>query len=224
MNSQLFIPTHDLPKEGQEEQTYRAVKGESISPVFIESNGIRYLMLFDTKEKLNSWAQKEMGVVALPGHAVVEMMGDEFHWALNNGTKYAKIFEPEEIKWLKQSVAATKVKQERFETDAKVLLSVPTNIPKGLTESISNTLAKNIEIDRAYLGQIQHEKNGANRNLVLVLDLSTTSTPTIRAIVKEISIAMRGILDTEEYIDIMVNDGSGISSEIAKSVKPFYTK
>ena len=105
LNTDIFIPTYDMP---QNESQKRAGVNESIKPIIVDSEGISYLMLFDTKDKLSTWAQREVGFVALPGHAVVEMMGSDLHWALNAGTEYTKIFVPEEIKWLKESVENSK--------------------------------------------------------------------------------------------------------------------
>jgi hypothetical protein len=219
LNSELFIPTHATPEN---DQRHRASENESISPIFVESEGVQYLMLFDSKERLSSWAQREVGFVALPGHAIVEMMSPEFHWVLNVGTDYVKTFVPEEIQWLKSSLAESKGQETKMAAGTNVLIGAPANIPNGLIDSLSNNIKRNPEIKRAYLGQVYYEKEGEIPHLALVLDIPNLPKSTLDAIRTDLSTASKGFLSESEYIDIMVNDGSGVAHEITKAVKPFY--
>jgi len=219
LNSELFIPTHNTPVKDQHK---RASEGESISPIFVESEGVQYLMLFDSKERLSAWAQKEVGFVALPGHAVVEMMNPEIHWALNVGTEYVKTFVPEEIQWLKQNLAESKGQETKVAAGTNVFIGAPANVPNGLIESLLNNVKRNSEIKKAYLGQVHYDKEGEIPHLALVLNISNLPQSTIEAIRKDLATATKGFLGESEYIDIMVNDGSGVANEVTKSVKPFY--
>ncbi|MDP3919279.1 MAG: SseB family protein [Candidatus Omnitrophota bacterium] len=103
LNSQILIPTVDRP-----ETTGVRLAGddETISPVIIESEGVQYLMLFDTEERLADWARRPMGFAGVPGHAIVRTMKPDFYWLLNVGTDYTKRFVPEEISWLKSEIVA----------------------------------------------------------------------------------------------------------------------
>ena len=85
LNSEIFVPTHDLPSK---ESRHRVGEGETIRPIIIESEGKKYLMLFDTKERLSSWAKREVGFAVIRGHVVVEMMSADIQWALNVGTDH----------------------------------------------------------------------------------------------------------------------------------------
>jgi len=219
LNSELFIPTHDIPEKDQHK---RAGENESISPIFIESEGVQYLMLFDSKERLSAWAQKEVGFVALPGHTVVEMMSQEIHWVLNAGTEYVKTFVPEEIQWLKQNLAESKGQETKTAAGTSVFIGAPANIPKGLIESLLGTIKRNSEIKKAYLGQVHYDKEGEAPHLALVINISNLPQATIEAIRKDLSTATKGFLGESEYIDIMVNDSSGVAKEVTKTVKPFY--
>ena len=71
----------------------------------IEAEGSDYLMLFDTRERLNTWAQAEVDFVEVPGHVVAANTMPPLQWALNVGTEYSKRFLSEEIAWLKDVVA-----------------------------------------------------------------------------------------------------------------------
>lgn len=219
LNSELFIPTHTMTEN---DQRRRASENETISPIFVESEGVQYLMLFDSKERLSSWAQREMGFVALPGHAIVEMMSPEFHWALNVGTDYVKTFVPEEIQWLKSSLDQSKGQETTMTAGTNVLIGAPVKIPNGLIDSLTNSIKRNPEIKRAYLGQVYYEKEGEIPHLTLVLEIPNLPKSTLEAIRTDLSTASKGFLSESEHIDIMVNDGFGVAHEITKAVKPFY--
>lgn len=218
-NADLFIPTHTMPEADQQR---RADDDESISPIFVESEGVQYLMLFDSKERLSAWAQREIGFVAIPGHAVVEMMNTDFHWVLNAGTKHMKKFVPDEIQWLKEIIANSKGQKTSVAKGTNVLIGSPATIPEGLVESLSKNLARNNEVKRAFLGQVHYEAQGEKPHLALVLEADELQQSTIDAIRKDLATATKGFLGESEYIDIMFNNESGVASEITKMVKPFY--
>ena len=219
LNSELFLPTQSAPEN---DQRRRVGENESISPIFVESEGVQHLMLFDSKERLSDWAQREVGFVALLGHAVVEMMSSELHWVLNVGTGYVKTFVPEEIQWLKSSLAQSKGPDVKMAAGTSVLIGAPAKLANGLIDSIINNIKRNAEVKKAYLGQVHYEKEGEIPHLALVLDMPEIPQSALEAIRKDLALATKGFLSESEYIDIMVNDGSGVAYEITKSVKPFY--
>jgi hypothetical protein len=220
LSSTIFIPTVNPPEH---EQNRRAGENDTISPIIIESNGQHYLMLFDTKERLASWAQREVGFAALPGHAIVEMMRTDLYWALNVGTENVKTFVPDEIKWLKEN--SGKFQQETVGAGTQVLIGAPKKIPDGLVDALKKNLSKrNTDVKAAYLGQVYYVKEGEKPHLALVFDLQTNDKSIIEAVSKDLAIATKGLLGEGEYIDIMVNNGNGTALEITKAVKPFYTK
>jgi hypothetical protein len=135
LNSEIFIPTHNVPSENRRR---RAGDNETISPIFGNSEGKSYLMLFESKERLSAWANRQVGFVALPGHVVVEIMSSDIHWILNAGTKHAKIFVPDEIKWLKKTMARNK--QEILPRDTTVYVGAPAKVPPGLVDSLTKRL------------------------------------------------------------------------------------
>tara|TARA_R110000868_G_scaffold358005_4_gene619517 strand:+ start:2713 stop:3111 length:399 start_codon:yes stop_codon:yes gene_type:complete len=98
VSSTLYVPTHDTETD----------KPETFNPILAEAEGITYLMVFDTEEKLSAWAQTPMTFAPLPGHALIEITTGNIHWALNPGTDHAKILQPDEIAWLKDLVVKFK--------------------------------------------------------------------------------------------------------------------
>lgn len=221
LKTDIYIPTHNLPdKEGEK----RAGAGESIQPVIIESDGIRYVMLFDSKERLRAWAKREIGFVRLPGHAVVEMAGSDMRWVLNVGTDYQKVFLPDEIRWLKQSLSKSQARETKIAAGTQVLVGAPARIPPGLLDSFRSRLSKNREVREAYLGQVHYVREGEKPHLALGLRMDKTSTSTADAIKKDLAAASRGHLAQGEYMDILTQDNEPIFSEIIKTVKPFYER
>ena len=71
VNTTLYIPTHDTGAQ------------EDFNPILAETDGITYLMIFDSEEKLSSWSQTPMTYTTLAGHVVAEITQGNIHWALN---------------------------------------------------------------------------------------------------------------------------------------------
>ena len=100
-NTRFYIPTRD--DEAAAGKT--AVSADdTFSPLILEAEGKRYMLLFDSEERLGAWAKKAAPYVALPGHALAGATPPGLHWAVNVGTGYAKEFVPEEIGWLREVV------------------------------------------------------------------------------------------------------------------------
>lgn len=179
-------------------------------------------MLFDTKERLGAWAQREVGFVSLPGHTVVEMMGSDFHWVLNVGTEYVKIFVPEEIQWLKEIVVQSKGQETTVAEGTEVLIGTPASIPNGLIESLLKCLSRNTEVKKAYLSQVDYLAKDEVPHLAMVVEIDNLPHSTRDAIRDDLVTATRGFLAESQYIDIMINENGDIANEIMKRIEPFY--
>ncbi len=101
LNTNFYIPTVD--EEAKAGKT-AVSENDAIPPIFLESDGKHYMMLFDSEERLTAWAKESVSYVAFPGYAVAEMSTPTLHWAVNVGTEFSKEFVPEEISWLKDVV------------------------------------------------------------------------------------------------------------------------
>ena len=87
-----------------------------------------------------------------------------------------------------------------------------------------NLATRNNEVKAAYLGQVFYVKKGEKPHLALVIDVVSREKSTIAAICQDLAISTKGFLGEYEYIDIMVNDGTGTALEVTKAVKPFHWK
>lgn len=95
LNTDFYIPISE-PEAGE--------TGESVTPLLFESDNKSYLMLFDTEERLTSWAKQTVPFAVITGFQIAEFSTPELHWAVNIGGQFAKEFVPDEISWLKGAI------------------------------------------------------------------------------------------------------------------------
>jgi len=100
LNTTFYVPTLD----NQELDGAATVEDGQVLPLVIESEGNDYLMLFDSAERLKSWAADVVEWVEVPGYILAATTMPPLHWALNAGTEYSKQFHPDEIAWLRDVV------------------------------------------------------------------------------------------------------------------------
>lgn len=100
LNTTFCVPTLD-PQELEGET---AVEDGQVLPLIIESEGNDYLMLFDSEERLKSWAGAESKWVGVPGYVLAVTTMPPLHLAMNVGSEYSKQFLPDEIAWLREVV------------------------------------------------------------------------------------------------------------------------
>ena len=106
LNTVLYIPTWDVPDKDKTEVLEEDV---AIQPVIIEDESGEenktYIMLFDSEERLNEWADgQKVGMAGLSGYDIINILGSENHMLLNPSSECSKEFCPDEIEWLKASV------------------------------------------------------------------------------------------------------------------------
>lgn len=74
---------------------------EQVTPLIMETDGKPYLMLFDSEERVSSWAKSPVKYMHMTGSGLAKISTEGLHWAINIGGKYAKEFIPAEIEYLK---------------------------------------------------------------------------------------------------------------------------
>lgn len=221
LQSEIYLATHNVPEK---EERKRAEVGTEIQPIILESEGVRYVMIFDTKERLSAWAKREIGFVGMPGHALVEMASPDMRWALNVGTEYTKIFSVDEIRSLKEFLAQSQIKQIKITEATRAIVGAPAKIPDSLVESLTKVLSKNKEVKEGYLGQVYYKVAGEKPHLALVLSVDKPSRALMEAINTDIGVAIHGLLGEGEYMDFIADESNPLFSVIVKTVKPFYVR
>ncbi len=74
---------------------------ENVTPLVLEAEGKHYVLMFDTEERVNSWAKEPIEYVILAGYEMVNHTPAEICWAINLGSPRAKEFVPDEIAYLR---------------------------------------------------------------------------------------------------------------------------
>jgi peptidyl-prolyl cis-trans isomerase C len=100
LNTTFCVPTLDQ----QALDGDPAAGDGQVLPLIIESDGNDYLMLFDSEERLKSWAGDDVVWVGVPGYVIAATTMPPLHLAMNVGTEYSKQFLPDEIAWLREVV------------------------------------------------------------------------------------------------------------------------
>ena len=221
LQSEIYLATYNVPEK---EERKRLEVGTEIQPIILESAGDRYVMLFDTKERLSAWAKREIGFVRVPGHAFVEMASPDIRWALNAGTDFPKIFVPEEIRGLKELLEQSQSKEIKITEATEAIVGPPAKIPSGLVESLTKALLKKREVREGYLGQVYFKAAGEKPHLVLVLRIDKPSKSLMEAINTDIGVAIHGLLGEGEYMDFIADETNPLFSVIVQGVKPFYVR
>lgn len=99
---QLFLETDfyvPLANQGSQEEIE---KQGGVAPMILESDEKPYMMLFDSTERLATWAKKDIPYAIFSGAAIAQFSPESLYWAVNMGSEYAKEMVPDEIKFLKQ--------------------------------------------------------------------------------------------------------------------------
>jgi hypothetical protein len=221
LNTDVYIPTRDMPEK---DTVSRAEEGEKFTPVIIDRGGKKYLPIFDTLERLQAWANRSIGYVRISTHALLRGIGNDIHIVLNIGTDYYKEFVSEELKMLREAVAATTPKEQKLPAGTQVFVGAPAKIPSGLQEAVKTCLNKNKEVKAAYLGQVMINKEGEKPHLVLVLEMEPATENVFSAINQDVGVAIKGLLKDGEYLDLMTYDGQGLTASIVRQIKPFYMR
>ncbi len=221
LNSTIYIPVWDAPERTGER---RADNNETINPVIVENDNRHYLMIFDTEERLSAWAQREIGFISVPGHAVVEMMDPKIHWMLNVGTDYLKEFVADEIQWLKDVLRQSVAQEQTIAAGTEFLIGEPAKVPPGFIDTLKVALPRNGEVSEAFLGQIMIVGRNEKPHLALVIRMGPVPQTARDAIFNDLAIASRQFIQAPDVIDIFIDDGEGVALEITKAVTPFYRR
>ena len=97
LNTDFFIPITDPSAAAPTAE-------DNVTPLIVETDGKPYIMLFDSEERLFSWAKQSVNYVVITGYGVAKISPPNLHWAVNIGGQFAKELVPEEISWLKERV------------------------------------------------------------------------------------------------------------------------
>lgn len=212
LRSELWVPTHEGDGEDQ-----------GIRPLLVESEGTAFLLLFDSAERLQAWAQQEVDAVRIQGAALAQGVDPRIHWLLNPGTERAKEFVPEEIAFLQQSLEERKMESREVPAGTEVRVSTAQKVPEGLEESLREVLSASPAVRDAYLAQVHYELEGETPHLALAASLDAAGEDAQKRLHFEIATAARRHLGQGEEIEIHLEEGD-LSRKIIQVAEPFYQR
>jgi len=215
LGAELFIPTRPAADA--------AGDGDEFTPLLVESDGVPYLLLFDSLERLRDWADREPGFIRVPGRTLIEVMDPRLHWILNLGTPFTKEFVSEEISWLQQAVRRERVERREVPAGTKILVGAPKKEPEALARALQPVLESHRVIRDAYLAQVQYDLEGERPHLALAASLDLDDEAVQAAIRREVAIAARPFLKPGQEIDLHLDD-SPLARKIMEVVDPFYRR
>ena len=160
----------------------------------------------------------------MPAHALVRAIHGDVYFMLNTGTDFTKEFNPEEIKWLRNTVEQAQPKSKTVPTGTKVFVGAPAQIPTGLERALRNCLQHNFEIRHAYLGQVYLEAPGEKPHLVVTLEADKPIEAVMENIRLDIGVVLKPFIQKDTYIGIAFLGADRIASDIKQATKPFYSR
>ena len=95
LNTDLFLPTRP-PDPGDTKDT--------VNLLLVQNEHGLFLPAFDTKERLEAWAQGPVTHLTVRCHLLIKSMGKEQQVVLNAGTGRARGFGTKELDWLRRIV------------------------------------------------------------------------------------------------------------------------
>jgi len=224
LNSELFIPT--LDDSSPDITPRRSAEGEAFMPYVVEQNGKAYLPVFDSVERLSKWIQRQVDYLSMPAHALIRSIQGDTYFALNIGTDFWKEFSPEEIQWLRSTVEQAQPHSTTVPAGTTVMVGVPAQIPNGLRSELRDSLSRNTEIRRAYIGQVHLVTPGEQPHLVIALepDESRSIDTVLDNIRLDVGVALRPFIQKGAYIGIAFTGIDRLASDIKEATSPFYSR
>lgn len=216
LNSELFIPVHSAEKENPN------TTGGTFEPILMKPDGVLFLIVFDSLERLRQWGNDEIAYVSMSGRNLVEAVGSDLHWALNVETDHRKIFVPEELQRLAELVAESKVTEQVIPKDGKIYISNPDNASPDLINAITTTLREFPEVQTAYLAWVAYETDSSKPNLIIAVDSPNISNSRKDELNTAITHAIIGLFAGNKFLDLIYIGNTGTGRKISESVDPIY--
>lgn len=157
-DSELFLALKAEPDPG----------AETAAPIIFETEGARFVLVFDRALRLSEFAGEGASYLALSGRALVQMLaGQGIGVALNPGSdSAAQLVTGEEISWLCEQLATAPV-----ESEARLMqIAPPPDLPEHLIAALDRKLATASGRARAaWLCEAQYD-SGARAALLIFVD------------------------------------------------------
>ena len=173
LETELFFPVIDA--DPSVSKIAAPEDGGTISPLLLEIEGAPVLPVFDTQERLATWAEgAEMRLGGMPGYAIVEMAAGQVptvQIAFNVGQTSFHHMVGEEVMWLFEALRAMREPID-LAADADLKMAVPSGDYTELKHALTEKMKAIPIIDRAYVVLIEGLTPDVPQDICVVLEVS----------------------------------------------------
>jgi hypothetical protein len=220
LSTLIVVPIYESPPNLPVDAGGRLEEATPMRPIVIPDGELQYIPIFDSLDKLVSWAQQEVQYMQVPAHAFLEGLHPSVYLALNPGHELAKEFVPDEIAWLKTWVD-TQVQKTTIQAGTKARIEAPKRIPHAMQSKLFEYFGQTPEIKSAYLAKCQYE--GKPIGWILVVEAKGRKI-VFETLAKEIGLALQGTLGSQVSLDIIPKQGEDLDLAVTQAVQPFYIR
>jgi len=142
----------------------REAEGDQAEPELFDVGDTRFVLVFDTEDRLSGFAERSVPYAALSGRSIVGMLvGQGIGIALNPEVAPSSILLPSDaVDWLADTVGQGPAEAEARPEEFRA----PSSLPDGLLEAIDAKLHTAIGLARrGYLAEVKYD-NGTRGHLI----------------------------------------------------------
>ena len=168
-------------------ELFMALDGEAredrIKPMIFEVEGNRFVLVFDSEDRLTEFTERPSPFVALSGRAIVGMLiGQNIGLAINPAVApSATLLPPEALSWLQDTLGAGPQEAQGTPTD----VHAPKNVPETLITSLDAKLSTMAGMARvAYLAECVY-KEGPRNHVIAFVDAQESGKPAMARAISE---------------------------------------
>jgi hypothetical protein len=190
----------------------REAEGDKAEPELFDVGDARFVLVFDTEDRLSGFAGRAVPYVALSGRSIVAMLaGQEIGIALNPEVAPSSILlPPEAVDWLAETTA-----QGPSEAEARPEeLRAPAAVPDGLLEAIDAKLRTATGLARrGYLAEVLYD-TGVRGHLIGFTGAVPGAEPALARAIQE-ALVFSG-LEAAALDVVFLRDSDPVTAQLAR--------
>lgn len=210
LGSTLYVPIYD-----------RSDAEAPMQPIVIPDGELQYIPIFDSLDKLVSWAQEEIQYMQMTAQEFLPGLHSSVYLALNPGQELFKEFVPEEIAWLQTWRPEAQGLATAAAPPALPKLEAPKRIPHAMQSKLYDCFGQAPEVKKAYLAKRRDANKPAGWILVLEMKGAKASFEDLSS---RINAALQGTLGSQVSLDILPKKGEALDVAVIEAVQPFYIR
>lgn len=197
-----------------------AQEGQSIRVRSIDWNGMSYIPVFSSLDRLESALTGPAGYIAMRAVEFMKITKGA-NLLLNPGADYAKELPAKEIDSILNGSIWEPSNPWRVEESQDVLIGQPASYPTELIAALTRYLSTQKSVSRAFLAQIFHPKHDEKPHTLIAIEVDGDCD----RIVAEAGMVISNVIVPDPPVDMIRMTGeAGIEDYFRGEVKPFYRR